>query len=70
LQDIFDLKAKCELLAQREGKGADAFGRDGKLPERVFAEQADNCADELHAARWESQLIMVFYSFFLYFENS
>jgi hypothetical protein len=45
------MQARCEQLAQREGKGADAFGRDRRLPEKVFAEQSDNCADKLHAVR-------------------
>jgi hypothetical protein len=53
LQDIFDLQARCEVLAQKEGKGSDSFGRDRKLPDRVYKEQKDNCADKLHEVRWD-----------------
>jgi hypothetical protein len=53
--------------------GADAFGRDGELPERVFAEQSDNCVDKLHAARCVEINILMIFSFVQLFsalENS
>jgi hypothetical protein len=51
LQDIFNMKTHCEQLSQKEGKGSDSFGQDRKLPDKMFKEQADNCADKLHAVR-------------------
>jgi hypothetical protein len=51
LNDIFNLQARCELLSQREGKGSDSFGRDRKLPDKMYEQQVDNCSDKLHAVR-------------------
>ena len=53
LENVFAYKAHFEMQSKKEGKGDSAFGKDRKLPVRVFPEGEDNCTDKLHEARFE-----------------
>ena len=53
LATIFQFKEHFEAQAKREGKGEASFGRDRTIPTKFFQAEEDNCADRLHAARFE-----------------
>jgi hypothetical protein len=40
-----------ERHVEREGKGQEEFGRDRRLPTKMFKQQQDNCMDLLHEMR-------------------
>ena len=53
LDSTFAYKAHFELQNKKEGKGEATFGKDKRLPEKVFPSESDNCDDILHSVRFE-----------------
>jgi hypothetical protein len=51
LDTLLTYKKNHEQLVEREGKGHEEFGRDRRLPSRMFKQQEDNCMDLLHGVR-------------------
>jgi hypothetical protein len=53
LETVFTFKEHYEQQVKKEGKGDMAFGRDKKIPDKMYAAQMDNCAGSLHEIRFE-----------------
>ena len=53
LDNVFAYKSHYEQQSKKEGKGECVFGKDKRLPTKMYGEEEDNCADKLHEARFE-----------------
>jgi hypothetical protein len=51
IDTLLSYKKIYDQQAEKEGKGHEEFGRDRRLPTRVFKQQEDNCMDLLHELR-------------------
>jgi hypothetical protein len=46
-------KKLYDARLKKEGKGEEVFGRDAPIPVTMFEAGADDCAEQLHPARYK-----------------